>query len=443
MRTFCERISRKDAKDAKGRGKGFVDGFTRFFLGVLFMFALASAPSVFADDALSPAEMPSARGVAIRQAMSAVVEQRGILQEPRDEKLGQSDWWLELQADATWRVDLGDRFSLSVSPRIDWKENGGMVDGFDFSELDGQKGEGEASLRRAEASFSLSEWGLELLAGKLRPQFGVNYIEPLSLMNLGGRDSYDDGLWLSGFLLSSGAFSLEAYGQPQSDPVLYGALSALFDIHELGLLYKREGPSSMGDFFGAWYRTQIGEGLIPYGEIAARSDSGFLDLDGQVPRDLGWNWEALVGLGWSPSGVNLSAYLEYRYRQAGYDENDWDRVGALSLPAVGAYLGDFPYLQTARHAVGLHLQSQDEVLGFLTWSATCIYLLPDGLFAQARLEARFIERCRIGLAAELASSIDRDSDPARSEPGLWPYERRVTLYLNWKINAKEDAYDAL
>jgi hypothetical protein len=279
---------------------------------------------------------------------------------------------------------------------------------------------------------------LELLAGKLRPQFGVNYIEPLSVLNLRGRDSYDDGLWLSGFLLSAGAFNLEAYGELEGNPELFSALSALFGLHELGLLYKRERRSGAEacDFLGAWYRTQIGDGFIPYGEVAFRSDSAFLDLDGQEARDFGGNWGALIGLGWSPEGVNLSAYLEYRYRQAGYDEDDWDRVDSFGLRAAGAYLPDFPYLQTSIHAVGLHLQSQDEVLGTLTWSATCIYLLPDGLYTQALLEASFVERCSIGLKAELASSL---GDAGRSEQTFWGHEGRLSLYLNWKIDANEDA----
>ena len=259
-------------------------------------------------------------------------------------------------------------------------------------------------------------------------------------MNHRGRDSYDDGLWLSGLLFTTGVFSLEAYGQVDSDPVVFSSLSALVDVHEFGFLYKRAegGISSADDFFGVWVRTQVGDGLIPYAEVAFRTGSGFLDLDGQEERDFGGNGEALAGLGWSPADVNLSAYLEYRFRQAGYDGGDWDSLGSLGLRDVGAYLPDFPYLQTSRHALGLHLQSQDEILDLFTWSATCIYLFP-GLYTQARLEAAFVERCSIGLKGELASDLGRSD----TEAAFWPHEGRLTLYATWKINAREDASDVL
>ena len=148
-----------------------------FCLSVLFSLMVAAAPEAAAEEAADESGAPAA--IAVSQAISAEVEQRAFLQESREAALGLSDWWLELQADAAWSLRIGSRLSLSVSPRVEWRENGGTAKGFDFDDREADQEDAVASLHRAEVALSLSEWGLELLAGKLRPQFGVNYIEPL------------------------------------------------------------------------------------------------------------------------------------------------------------------------------------------------------------------------------------------------------------------------
>jgi hypothetical protein len=294
-------------------------------------------------------------------------------------------------------------------------------------------------LKRAEARLSVREWGLEAVFGKLRPQFGANYVAPLSLMNLRGRDEFEKGLWMGGASWTIGDLAFEAYCETDpaaigaGDPVVIAASSALFGINEAGILFRRE----YGNNFGAWYRGQIGEGLIPYAELMLRETGDFIDVEGLPSRGAGWNADALAGMGYSPALLNLSCYLEYRYRQAGYGEGDWEGMRGLLPPDQAAAVQAFPFLQSAVHSVGFHARNAIELGGFLSWSLSCVYLAPDGVFAEAAAEALLFDRLALGANASCAVAITGGAESARSEMGLWPYSFRFSLRASWKLNAKE------
>jgi hypothetical protein len=371
----------------------------------------------------------------ISQSIAIELSQSGVMQKIREDGMANSEnwmempeWWLPLQAKAEWSVDIAGRVSIALSPEVSWKETGGTYSEDAFKELESQIQDPIFGLERAEARFSLREAGLQAIFGKLRPQFGVNYIAPLSLANPRGRDEYEDGLWMGGLFLAIGDISFEAYCQTVKDPVVVAAASGLFGLHEAGIVFRREYANA----FGAWYRGQIGDGLIPYAECMLREKGDFLDIQGLPARGIGWNVDALAGLGFSPESLNLSCYLEYRFRQAGYAKGEWDDLRGLSPPDQASLIGGFPYLQSAVHSLGLHLRNADEIGGFFSWSLSCVYL-----FAEAGAQALLFDRLALGAKASSALLLGSDADSSASEMALWPYVSKLSLYATWKMNAKE------
>lgn len=168
-----------------------------------------------------------------------------------------------------------------------------------------------------------------------------------------------------------------------------------------------------------------------------RQNGAFLDIAGLEARDIGWNADALAGLGYSPEAFNVSAYLEYRYRQAGYGKEDWDGIRALYPPGQAAAFQGIPRFQTAVHSLGLHVKSADDIAGRYSWSATCLYLTPDGLYLSAQASAKIIEQCSVSACAGGSLLAGTDAETALSEMALFPYGWRFSLAAAWKINAKE------
>jgi hypothetical protein len=377
---------------------------------------------------------------AVRQSFSASLGQEAFFQDLRsdsvlngDNWLGLPDWGLPLDAQARWEIDIARRLSVSLEPSLRYLASGGTYADQGFAEAGSPRGAPGFSLDRAEARLSVREIGLEASFGKTRPQFGSNYLQPLSVINLRGREGCDQGLWMAGLFLALRDLSLEAYCQASRDPVVAVAAGALAGLSEFGVVYRREG----GNGFGAWYRGQAGDGFIPYAEFMLRQDSSFLDVKGLPARDLGWNFDALAGLGWTPAEANLCAYLEYRFRQSGYDESDWDRLRSLAPPDQAAAFQDFPRLQSAAHSAGLHLMNASEIGGRLSWAATGVYLYPDGLYASARLSAKLLDQLSLACGIEYAACLAPDPGSSRSETAFFPFDWRLGLSGRWTINAKE------
>lgn len=391
-------------------------------------------------------EPASAKKPEIAQSFALDLTQSAVLRRIRLDGMANTDnwmdlpaWWLPMKAVAEWRVDVASVLALSLTPELDWRETGGSLEGGTFAKRAGQEQAPAIGLDAAEARLRIPGIGVQAVFGKLRPQFGVNYIAPLSLMNLRGRDEYDKGLWMGGLSWTSGDFGLEAYCQTDpaawkdADPVVLASANALFGVHEAGILFRRE----YGDNLGAWYRGQIGDEIIPYLECMLRRTGEYLDIAGLPSRAIEWNIDFLAGLGYSPEGLNLSGYLEYRFRQAGYRDADWEDLRGLSMPEQASAVAGLPYLQSATHSLGLHLRNADEIGGCLSWSLSCIYLAPDGLYADASASVLILDRLVLGLDAAYAGIPGGDPAAASSELGLWTDAAKFTLYATWKMNTKE------
>jgi hypothetical protein len=407
----------------------------------VFAFALSRASAKDAGEIPTVDNKP-----AIGQSFTVELTQSAIVRKIREDGAANADnwmtlpaWWLPMDATAEWKIDIARILSFSLTPELAWRETGGSFTDGEFKELADQKQTPVFSLDRAEARLLIRDWGLHAVFGKLRPQFGVNYIAPLSVMNLRGRDEFDQGLWMGGLFWTIGDLSLESYCQTDpdawadKDPVIIAAVNALFGIHEAGLLYRHE----YGHNFGAWYRGQIGEGIIPYAECMLRQSGEFLDIAGLPSRAVDWNIDALAGIGYSPAELNLSCYLEYRFRQAGYRSADWEDLRGLSRPDQASAITGLSFLQSAVHSVGLHLRNADEIGGCFSWSLSCVYLAPDGLYADATANLLLFDRFSLGADIAYACLLGSDAATAASEIGLWPEKTKCTLYASWKMNAKE------
>jgi hypothetical protein len=388
---------------------------------------------------LSP--VPAAAEGGLRQSVSIDAAQEAWYGGPREDGPVNAGNWMDLPAwhlgllsDAELRVEADRAFSLSISPRVSWQELEGSASSLARSARDGSTKEAEIELRRAEASLELPELGIRALFGKMRPEFGVDFIEPFSVINRRGKAEFDEGLWMGGLNLAWRDLSLEAYCEAKADPVALAALSALAGEHELGLLYRYEG----GNDIGTWYRGQIGNELIPYAEAMLRDEAAALDVEGLSPRAEAWNWDALLGLGYTPAWANVSAYLEYRYRSGGYGDEDWKSlratVDAAGRGAEAALLSGLPRLQTSVHGLALYLRDAREIAERYSWSAFAAYLHPGGLYASLGASARIAAQCSLEAESDLAASL---GDGSPSELAYWPYSWRCSLRLRWKIKAEE------
>ncbi len=336
---------------------------------------------------------------------------------------------MPLRADLRWKIDIGETLTLALESALDWRAaSGALMDGILRSD---EAGEAEFTLNQAELRWAIRQSGPRLVLGKSRPAFGVNYIGPLSAVGSVAEGS--EAPWLGGTLLGLGDYAAELYCELSPDPLLIASVSALMGGHELGALYKRED----GQGFGAWYRSQIGDSLIPYAEALIRDNADTLELSGALDRGVGWNADALIGLGWTPMDINLSCYLEYRWRQAGYGEKDWAAIRALSPPLRAPLMGRFPYLKSAIHTIGLHLRNAAEIRDSLSWTATAIYLPPDGLYAELGAGIRLSDQLSLGAKASTVQILFGKPDTAESEIPLWPYESRFEFYGSWKIDAAD------
>jgi hypothetical protein len=386
----------------------------------------------------APAEIPIAQSISVdleQRAWAGAIREDGPIN--GGNALGLPEWALYLSADADWNIDVAQRFSLSIEPRLSWAQEAGSLDGCEPVEDPSRRGDPKLALRGAEARLSFPEIGLEAAYGKLGPEFGANYIEPLSATRRRGSAVSEEGRWMAGLFLSMGDLALEAYCETARDPGAVASLSALVGSNEAGILCGREAGEDGGAAFGAWWRGQLGDGLLAYSEFMLREDASFLDIAGLPPRGYGWNCDALAGIGITPGGLGASFYLEYRFRQAGYDEADFDALAASPLPAQAAAVAGLPYLQTPRHALGLHARS-DEGGGNFSWSATCIYLYPDGLYLSAACEASLLDR--LGVGAELSGAASLGSAGSKAaETAFWPELGRCAIYLKWELDAREEA----
>jgi hypothetical protein len=372
------------------------------------------------------------------QSISVEVRQEATVHSPRldgpvnrDNALGLPEWSCGLRAEVEWSLEVGRRLRLGLSPTLSWEQGGGSFDGCSPSSSEAFAEDPAIALDRAEARLSFGEIGLEAIFGKLRPEFGANYIEPLSTTRPRGRGAR--AAWMGGFFLALGDLGLEAYCEASDDPEAVAVLSALLGSSEAGLAYFR-GP---GDSLCAWWRGPLGDGTIAYAEAALRGDGGFLDAAGAAPRKIGLNADALAGIGFSPEALPMSVYAEYRFRQAGYSSEDFAVLAAAALPLQGAMLAGFPYLQTARHSIGLHARSEGSGDQGLSWSATCLYLLPDGIYLSAGLEARIVGRLRAGAELSIAAPLSGATPPS-SEIPLWPDRWSCSARLTWDLDARED-----
>lgn len=416
----------------------------------LFIVALVLSPLLAADDLPSPANNPSSGikdgGPYIGQSLFLELTQSALAQAIRgegpvnaDNWMALPEWSLPMAGTAEWNVNIAQRLKASLSPSFGWNVTGGSYSDGSLQTLEAQEGRPDIGLDRMETRLSVREWGLEALFGKLSPRYGTNYLPPLSAIQTGATGDSAKGLWMGGAFLAIGDYSLEAYCQTDpaaidaEGPIVVAAASALLGVHEAGLIYRREN----GSCFGAWYRGQVGEGLIPYAEFMVRETGDFIDVEGLGSRGIGWNADALAGLGYSPEGLNLSAYLEYRFRQAGYAESDWESLRGLPPPEQAAIVKSFPRLQSSIHALGLRLMNADEIDGLFTWSLTAIYLAPDGLYAEANAQASLFDWLSLGAKASCALLLGSEPGSADSEIAFWPLPWRFSLYASWKINAAE------
>jgi hypothetical protein len=350
--------------------------------------------------------------------------------------LGLPEWLASMKADIDWSIRLWGRLGLGLSPLVTWPEAGGGIDGLSLLPAESQHGLPSISLPLAEARLSLPELGLEAIFGKLRPEFGANYIEPLSATKPAGRESPAEGFWMAGLFLSLGDAAFEAYCEAARDPAAACSISALFGGSEAGLLWRRSHGQSFGAAYGAWWRGQLGDGALAYAEASLRESGAFLDIAGLPARGIGWNADFLAGLSLTPAGAEASFYLEYRHRGAGYSERDYEALAALPAAAHGAALAGFPYLQASRDAVGIHAMSETGSGRSLSWSATCLYLFPDGLDASAKLKASLADR--FSASAELAISAPlRGAAAAASEEAFRPDALRLALAAGWSLDAEE------
>jgi hypothetical protein len=403
-----------------------------------------TAPRAAALAPLLMAALGASAEAPIHQSISVGLEQRAAARAIREDgpinagnALGLPEWELNLSADADWRIDVAQRLYLSLEPKASWSQESGSFDGWEPVEDSSRREDPKLALKGAEARLSFPEIGLEAVYGKLRPEFGANYIEPLSATRRRGSAGSAEGRWMAGLFISLGDLALEAYCETARDPEAVASLSALLGSNEAGILCREEGGEEGGGAFGAWWRGQLGDGLLAYAECMLREDARILDIAGLAPRGIGWNCDALAGLGITPSGAGVSIYLEYRFRQAGYGAADFDALAASPLSAQAAAIAGLPYLQTSRHALGLHARSDEGGGGDFSWSATCVYLGPGGLYLSAACEARMLDR--LGIGAELSAAASLGGAASRAaETAFWPELGRCAIYLRWEIDAREE-----
>jgi len=346
--------------------------------------------------------------------------------------LGLPEWRSSLEAEIEWNIDIAHRVRVSALPLVSWDQAGGSVEGLAFESSASLAGDPRISLPQAEAWLSLPEIGMEAVFGKLKPEAGTNYIEPMSAVRPRGREYDAEGRWMAGIFLSMGDAALEAYCETAQDPEAFACLSALFGDHEAGILWRR----ALGDCAGVFWRSQLGEGMIAYAEAALREKGDFLDIPGLPGRGIGWNADALAGLGLTPRDLGLSLYIEYRYRSAGYGASDYAALNGLPPPLQGAALSGLSFLQTARHAIGIHAMSETASGGILSWSATGFFFPPDGLDLSARVDAKIAESCGIG--AEFSAALPLSgAGNAASETAFRPEALNIAIELRWSIDARE------
>jgi len=200
---------------------------------------------------------------------------------------------------------------------------------------------------------------------------------------------------------------------------------------DVGLRYRRD----LAQIFSAWLSAQLGEGIIAYLETALRDNARFLDIELMPERNIGWNADFLVGFGFTPREIGASVYIEYRARSAGYSTEEYRAILSSPYWRQGALLASFPYMQSARHVIGIHLMRTGDD-GPLDWSMTCMYFPPDGLDLSARAELKLFDQCsldaELGLAAPLAGVSIGTSETALRIDVL-----RCSVGLQWKFSAEE------
>ncbi len=394
---------------------------------------IATAAALLAAAFGAPAQAPIGQSIRIEATESVFA--RDLREDGpvnADNVLGLPEWQSSLEADIEWSIDIAHRVRIELSPSVDWLQAGGGIEAWRLDYSSAQYEDPKIDLSLAEVRLSLPEIGMEAIFGKLRPEFGANYIEPLSATKPRGREAESEAPWMGGFFLAMGDTALEAYCEIAEDPRSTICLSSLFGEHEVGILWTRRPYDSIG----AFWRCQFGESMLAYAEASLREKGEFLDIPGLTARGVERNVDALAGFSFTPGDLGFSIYLEYRYRGAGYSKEDFDELTALPLPLQGAALKGLAFLQTARNSFGLHAMSETGSDDPVSWSATCFYFLPDGLDLSGTVEARIADQCRIGVEVEFVAPLSGASEAA-SEAAFRPDALRCDLFLKWILNAEE------
>jgi len=409
-----------------------------FFLASLLPAAAEETRAPAAEAPYADFEPDRTKAPLIRQTFTVTIEQNAEARDIRDESTIDAavlstiaEWRTSLCAESTWDISITDRIRISLSPLVEWPQAGGGFENRSLVEYETEKGTAKISLPYAEARLSLFDSGLTLLFGKLKLEYGSNYIDPLSLENNNDRASLSEGLWLGGFFLPFGDFAVEAYCESAREPFVSVCLTGSVDTFDVGLRYRRD----LAQIFSAWLSAQLGEGIIAYLETALRDNARFLDIELMPERNIGWNADFLVGFGFTPREIGASVYIEYRARSAGYSTEEYRAILSSPYWRQGALLASFPYMQSARHVIGIHLMRTGDD-GPLDWSMTCMYFPPDGLDLSARAELKLFDQCsldaELGLAAPLAGVSIGTSETALRIDVL-----RCSVGLQWKFSAEE------
>jgi len=415
--------------------------FPRAALGLMqVFFCLASILPAAAEEApYADFEPEPAKAPLIRQTFTVTIEQKAEARDIRDESTIDdavlsriAEWRTSLRAESTWDISITDRIRISLSPLVEWPQAGGGFENRSLVEYETEKGTAKISLPYAEARLSLFDTGLTLIFGKLKLEYGSNYIDPLSIENNNDRASLSEGLWLGGFFLPFGDFAVEAYCEAAREPFVSVCLTGSVGTFDVGLRYRRD----LSQTLGAWLSAQLGEGMIAYLETALRDNARFLDIALMPERNIGWNADLLVGCGFTPREIGASVYIEYRVRSAGYSAEEYRAILSSPYWRQGALLASFPFMQSARRAIGVHLMRTGENKLGLDWSLSCLYFPPDGLDLSASAELKLFDQCSLGVELGLAAPL-AGVPVGTSETALRIDALRCSVGLQWKFSAEE------
>lgn len=361
----------------------------------------------------------------------------------------QPEWELTMQGELDWYVGFTDRWQFSLASNLHWLESAGEY----WKEHKVLRDDSHVSLNEALFSFDIHEYGLRLMAGKTSIRQGSAVLFPVLdflIKDTKQNNGNTSGKWLAGFSLQQGKANLGAWFSPppfyeheNSDLTTLLHLGYTQNVHRFGLLYYHKGANVLGGY----YSGQIGDSVIPYLEAAVSDHPllhSFTPESVFSPSD-NWSSDATCGLSYSPSFLNISIYLEYRYRSSGYESDDWNEIEKnvhslrSLLPHNPSYYGisgsiasSLPYFTTPKHSFGLRFQNSRLLANHFYYNINTFFLAPDGLYLSAAVELSAIDRLKISLQLIEALSLGD-----KGEMAWWKDSWQIQLAAQWTARTFE------